>query len=390
MRLKLFFIFQILIIHTVFSQNIVINGSFEDLTDKVKEPGSVFLASPWLGGTQAMPDLYTPKAKDDRVAVPVNERGEQETGRGLGENYAGFLLYSYGEKVPRQYLTAKLRYPMLAGEWYCVKFSISLSDLSKYACDNIGAYVSHDSVGTDKELILNFEPQIINSSNQIFEKQWDWDPICRIYVAEGGEQFLTIGNFAPQNGTNVKSVKRPAGSTKTQTRDAYYYIDDITVVPNATKENCKCEPGQFQFAHLEKQESSFETAAEDIPDKVILGTTQEILVMDPTIEKANDDVEILFQKTKSTLPPDGTEKLNEVIKVMKDDVTLTIQVTGYRDGTEKVLKDLSEKRANQVSKYIISKGINKERVTTSDAGVLESSDAASQASNMKVYIVFSE
>ncbi len=108
---------------------------------------------------------------------------------------------------------------MLAGEWYCIKFHISFADLSKYASDNIGAYISHDSVGNDKDLMLSFKPQIINSTNRIFEKQWDWEAICRIYPAEGGEQFITIGNFAAQTEVKVKSVRRPSGYTSTQMRD---------------------------------------------------------------------------------------------------------------------------------------------------------------------------
>ena len=377
MRLKSLPILLILMTHSLFGQNLIKNGGFEFIDGKVKEPGLIFLAPPWVAGTQATPDLYATKAKSDLVGVPINAYGDQEAEKGTGDNYAGILLYSHGAKKPRTYLTAKLKYSMLAGEWYCVKFNISFADLSKYACNNIGAYISHDSVGSNKDQILNYKPQIINSTNDIFEKQWGWESICRIFVAEGGEQFITIGNFAPQAETKMKSVKRPKGYTKTQIRDGYYYIDNISVIPNATKENCKCEPGQYQFAHLEKQESSFETAAEDIPDKVILGTTQELLVMDPTIEKKYEDAEIMFQKTKSILASGETDKLIEVIAVMKKDKEVTIEVIGHRDATEKVMSDLSQKRANQVSKYLISKGVSRERISTTDAGPSESFEGGS-------------
>ena len=391
MYLKIIPIIGIFLMNTAFAQNIVQNGSFEDLSGKVKEPGSVFLAPPWVGATKAVPDLYSSKAKDERIKVPVNAYGDEKPKE--GENYAGILVYSYGDKEPRHYLSQKLKYPMLAGEWYCVKFNISFADLSKYASDNIGLYISQDSVGSETDLVLSYTPQVINSTNRIFEKQWDWEDICRIYVAEGGEQYITIGNFAPQAEVKTIRVKRPSGYTQTQTRDGYYYIDDISITPNATRENCKCEPGQYQFAHLEKDEASFETAEEDIPEKVILSTTAEILVTDPTIETKYENINLYFDKAKSLIRSSENEKLNEVVKIMKEDKEVTIKVVGRRASSEKVMRDLSEKRANQVSKYLVSKGVSQERITSSDGGAGESyegSTDADEALNMVVNIVFSE
>ena len=391
MHLKNLIIVGCLLVSALQGQNIVQNGSFEEVNGKVKEPGTVFLAEPWVAGTKEVPDLYSAKAKDERVKVPINSYGEEKAKE--GENYAGIRLYSYGDKEGRQYLTQKLRYPMLAGEWYCVKFNISFADLAKYACDNIGLYISQDSVGSETDRFLSFEPQVINSTNRIFEKQWDWEDICRIYVAEGGEQYITIGNFAPQDAILTKRVKRPAGFTSTQTRDGYYYIDDVSITPNATRENCKCEPGQYQFAHLDKEESSFETAKEDIPDKVILGTNQKILVADPTIETKYENLYIHFDKAKSILTSAETEKLNEVVKIMKEDKEVTIKVVGHRSGSEKVMRDLSQKRANQVSKYLLSKGIEDIRLTTTDGGAAESVEGggdSDESQNMVVDIVFSE
>ncbi|MEQ8325225.1 MAG: OmpA family protein [Vicingaceae bacterium] len=391
MYLKLLSALMILCYTTVYAQNIVQNGSFEELNGRLKEPGSVFLAPPWVGATKAVPDLYSPNAKDERIRVPENAYGDEKAKD--GENYAGLLLYSYGDKEPRHYLTQKLKYPMLAGEWYCVKFNISFADLSKYASDNIGCYISQDSIGSETDLFLNYSPQVINSTNRIFEKQWDWEDICRIYVADGGEQFITIGNFAPSPEVKTTRVRRPTGYTQTQTRDGYYFIDDISITPNATRENCKCEPGQYQFAHLDKDESSFETAAEDIPEKMILSTNAEILVSDPTIETKYDNVYVNFEKAKSVLAGGQMKALNEIAEIMSEDKEVSIKIVGHRAASERVISDLSQKRANQVSKYLISKGIDKTRITTSDAGAsekMEGESAEDEAKNMIVDIIFSE
>ena len=117
--------------------------------------------------------------------------------------------------------------------------------------------------------------------------------------------------------------------------------------------------------------------------------------MDPTIEKKFDDEIIEFQKAKYNLSTAQTAKLNEVANNLIKNDELTIEVIGHRDWTENVLKDLSYKRANQVAKYLVSRGIDKERMTISDAGSTEAyeddySSKEMQAKNMTVEVVFSE
>lgn len=373
-------------------QNLVVNGSFEEIEKKPKNPGEIFLAPPWSAGTQAVPDLYSESAKDDRIKVPVNAYGDEKPKD--GENYAGILIYSDREKEPRSYLLTKLKHPMLAGEYYCVKFHISFADLSKYATNNIGAYVSKDSIASEVDLILDYKPQIINSTNRVFEKQWDWEDICRIYVADGGEQYLTIGNFAKQDDIIKKSVKRPPGYTSTQIRDGYYYIDDISILPNATPENCKCEPGNFAFANLNKDETEFATDEADVPDKVIIGTTGEVHGELPKPKKIHDDAIVGFSLGKYNLDSKASAELAKVSAFLKENPDVQVKLIGHVDDSEKVVPNLAENRMDEVGKYLVSKGhssknISKENVKDSkpldDTGLKEN-----RGKNMVVEIVFSK
>lgn len=390
-RYSLLSVFVVLSSH-LFAQNIVINGSFEELSDKPRNPGEVFLAKPWTGGTQAMPDIYSPSAKDDAIDAPDNAYGSQKPKD--GKNYAGILMYSNREAEPRSYLTQKMKYPMLAGEYYCVKFHISFADLSKYAINNIGCYISHDSVGSETDLMLSYKPQVIHSTNRIFEKQWDWEDICRIYIAEGGEQFITIGNFESQEGTQTQSVKRPREFTQTQLRDGYYFIDHITVTPNATPANCKCEPGSFAFANLEKEAQTFETAEEDVPDKVIVGTTEKLPDGKAPASTAHKDVVIGFGLGKSNLDAGANAKLNEALKKLKGNENLKVKLVGHVDDSETVIKDLGKDRINQVHKYLLSKGIDNKRIETQDVFDKEPIDSSGSNDkrqlNMVVEMKFSE
>lgn len=388
MRNIFLFLLTISLTIPAFAQNLVVNGSFEEIEKKPKNPGEVYLAPPWVAGTKAVPDLYSKKAKDDKIKVPNNNYGDEEPKD--GENYAGILLYSDREKEPRSYLSQKLKYPMLAGEWYCVKFHVSFADLSKYAVDNLGCYISKDSIGSETDLILNYQPQVQNSTNRIFEKQWDWEDICRIYVAEGGEQYITIGNFAKQDDVKKKSIKRPRGYTSSQFRDGYYFIDDISVVANATRENCKCEPGNFQFAHLDKEEAEFSTADTDIPDKVIISTTGQVHGEMPVEKAVHEDVIVQFSKIKYNLSAAESKKLDEVAAFLneKDDVKVTL--IGHQDDSEKVVQGLSENRLSQVAKYLSSKGVSDDRIESEDAKHTKPVDASDEEANMSVELKFSK
>ena len=374
------------------AQNIVENGSFEVISGKPKNPGEIFLAPPWVGGTKAIPDLYSPSAKNSLIKVPENAYGEQEPKD--GKNYAGILIYSNREAEPRSFLSAKLKYPMLAGEHYCVRYYISFADLSKYASNNISCYISHDSIGSESDLILNHQPQVEHSTNRIFEKQWDWEAICRIYVADGGEKFITFGNFKPQTETRVISVKRPPGVTVSQIRDGYYFIDHISITPNATQENCKCEPGTFAFANLDKEEASFETDKEDIPDKVIIGTTGSISGEAAVAKVVHEDVTVEFGLGKSNLDSKNTIALEEVSKFLKENDKAKITLISHNDKSEAAVKGISKKRLDQVAKYLMSKGVDQGRIESKDvqatAPIDDSGTKENRHLNMVVEIKFSE
>lgn len=348
------------------AQNLVINGSFEEIVKKPKEPGQIHLAEPWVSGTQSAPDLYSRSAKSDLIRVPENAYGDEEPKD--GDNYAGILIYSDREKEARSYLTAQLKHKMLAGEDYCIRFYVSFADMSKFASNNIGLYVSHDSIGNENDLILNFKPQIIHSTNRIFERQWSWEPICRIYRADGGEQFIAIGNFGSQEGTQTKPVKRPSGYTKPQLRDGYYFIDMVSVEPNATPKNCKCEKGNFAFANLDKEEQSFETDNSDVPETKFIGSTDR---EDATgndggaasaSAKANEIIS--FSPGKSTIEGGASTKANNVVKYLKENPGSKVKLTGHVDKAEASISGLADKRITAVVKHLRLKGIDQERIET--------------------------
>ena len=97
-----------------------------------------------------------------------------------GDNYAGILLYSYNNKTPRTYVQSPLKIALTGGLDYCVKFHISLSDLSKYAVNNIGAHLGVDPLMLDAkgDIIFNNKKEFSNvvkdASNKVYNNRYNW------------------------------------------------------------------------------------------------------------------------------------------------------------------------------------------------------------------------
>ena len=103
-----------------------------------------------------------------------------------------------------------------------MSFYISLADYSKFAVDNLGAYLSAGPVTANSPGPLPFTPQVVNQSGTFRSSIEEWMLIQGSFVAVGGEDHLTIGNFNDDLNTPALQV-RNAGEL------AYYFVDDVSV-----------------------------------------------------------------------------------------------------------------------------------------------------------------
>ena len=74
---------------------------------------------------------------------------------------------------------------------------------------------------------------------------------------------------------------------------------------------------------------------------------------------------IFFDFDKSTLRPESTNELERLVKLMNDNATLKIEISGHTDskGAADYNKTLSESRAKAVVDYLVKAGIKAERLT---------------------------
>jgi outer membrane protein OmpA-like peptidoglycan-associated protein len=103
---------------------------------------------------------------------------------------------------------------------------------------------------------------------------------------------------------------------------------------------------------------------------------------------------VLFATNESKLLPSAQVKLNEVANVLvKQDPDSKIVVEGFTDsqGTTAHNQDLSQRRAQSVREYLVSRGVASDRISASGFGpsrpVADNSSAEGRANNRRVEIV---
>jgi len=88
------------------------------------------------------------------------------------------------------------------------------------------------------------------------------------------------------------------------------------------------------------------------------------------LEKAIKLENIYYDFDKSNIRPDAAIELNKLVKIMKDNPTIWIELGSHTDsrGNDQYNLQLSQNRANAAVQYIINQGINQNRITAKGYG----------------------
>lgn len=328
------------------TENLVPNGSFEATDGKVKKLGGIGSATGWTSPTGARADLFTP-SKVPEINAPENFYGKENAKE--GSNYAGIVGFSYGNKVPRTYVMTKLVAPLKKGMRYCVKFNVSLAEASKYASNNIGANFSKKPFATEEKTIIKDVAHILHVENDMkkIDQTFAWEQVCGTFTAEGGEKYITIGNFYADDKTKSESNKKSKDIKVDQIIAAYYYLDEVSVT--------LLEDGQFCDCIIAEEKNEYSTTiyqkAINLNDKM-------------TVNQMIEAHQTFFAFGKTTLTPVGKESLDFIAEKMKADPAIKLEIQGHSDlqedkvGEEKPLyANMASKRVNAVIVYLTEKGI---------------------------------
>ncbi len=97
------------------------------------------------------------------------------------------------------------------------------------------------------------------------------------------------------------------------------------------------------------------------------------IIRDLVLTKKGETIELdhlIFEQGKGVIDPKSFLGLDEVVAMMKEDTRLVIQLEGHTDnqGDAKKNMELSQDRVENVKKYLVSKGVAKDRVKTKAFG----------------------
>lgn len=79
---------------------------------------------------------------------------------------------------------------------------------------------------------------------------------------------------------------------------------------------------------------------------------------------------VFFEQAKADLLPTSNDELNRIVKIMKDNPSMKIELIGHTDnrGDANLLMQLSQQRVDAVKDYLVSKGIAESRIVTKAMG----------------------
>lgn len=221
----LFFLMNIFLRCSI-AQNLVPNPSFETYTLCPMVQGKIEYTAPWTAAKDtSSTDYFNSCApfgstgSSPGYGIPKNDPGFQQAR--TGSAYAGLIMFS---SFQREYIQVQLIYPLIAGKSYYTEFYVNLSNgpgtIYIPSCNSIAANFSVTKpvhVGWGR---LALTEHILAPGNPVLKDTLNWLKVSGIYTAQGGEEYITIGVFAPQNAVQVLDPL-PLYS--------YYLLDDVSV-----------------------------------------------------------------------------------------------------------------------------------------------------------------
>jgi OOP family OmpA-OmpF porin len=302
---------------TPVQKNLVPNGSFENFR---KKSGSIKQAIPW---TQiASVDFYQAPVEKDTCSMRGGYKSDCYAGLRFQKRYKEFVQVRLAESLHR-------------GTVYEFEMHVRLAYWSNALLKSFGALISkggyHGQGDAVKSCIID---SICKKGG--FINNYQWFTIKGKYKADGGEKYITIGNFFPKVEKDLIRIN----IFKLGFREAYYFVDEISLYKAKEVE----EKVAVEYV------GSIKTNEEDS----ILAVKKDIQVGEKVALK-----NIFFENGKYYLLPESYQELNKLAQYLIRNPRMQIRINGHSDnsGSKNKNQKLSELRAREVFEYLIKKGV---------------------------------
>lgn len=302
-----------------FRKNLVPNGSFENYR---KKSGNIKNAIPWQ--QIASVDYYQEPLSND---TSLTQKGAKE-----GNCYAGLRF----QKKYKEFVQVKLAESLHRGTTYEFEMYVRLAFWSNASLKTLGALFTKVGYKSQNDVQRSALIDTVTKKGGLING-YQWFKISGKYMADGGEKYLTIGNFSP----SIQKEMVRMDIFKLGFREAYYFIDDVSLLKaKEVVEKVKVEiVGSFSIN--EPQDSVLEVKSNiKVGEKVQLKN-------------------IFFENGRYYLLPESYVELNKLAAYLIRHPQMEIRINGHSDnsGTKAKNQKLSELRAREVFEYLIKKGV---------------------------------
>ncbi|MBK7132880.1 MAG: OmpA family protein [Bacteroidales bacterium] len=269
-------------------------------------------------------------------------------------NYAGLALYKKSEPYS-EYIQGQIIKPLSKGQKYCLKVSIALASYSGFSVDHLAIHLSTKPIKIHTGTESSFKPQVILSTSKVNNKQFI--TICDFFIAGGGEQFITIGRFAPAESLEIISRKDMPKTNFGIDISAYYLIDKVELNEIQDKTECSCNNTTVPIDTIKQVEKPYSLLIEN--DLTQLKTGNSIILKN-----------VNFQFDSYELLQSADSVLFIVKKFLTDNPDLKLLISGHTDdiGSDEYNLELSINRAKAVYNWLIKNGIDSSRLNFTGFG----------------------
>ena len=260
-------------------------------------------------------------------------------------NYTGVALYKESDSYS-EYIQGKLITPLIKGKKYCLRTSINFCSYSKYSVNRLAFYLSSSPVSVNYKNESTFSPQIIFSKLPVENKHFA--TLCDYFIADGSEQFITVGRFTGPEDMNPSLRKDYLPGLFGLEKASYYVFDNIELfeIQDTSECDCKLEILPISPAGF-KPEVPYETDLNKLKQGIPV-----------ILENVN------FKFDSYNLLDTSEDILKTLLTFLKKNPEIEICIEGHTDdiGTEQYNDELSINRARTVYNWLINNGINATRL----------------------------
>jgi outer membrane protein OmpA-like peptidoglycan-associated protein len=334
-----FFIFLSFIFNSSFSQNLLVNGGFED--ENICTEFHINCAPEgWISTADTYNNFFKiPGLAHSGLHCVAIEAGHSK------------------KQFTRTYIRTQLLCRLRKGNKYRIEFYVK----SRHnILDSVGIYFTSYDFLFEKQLRYKIIPSlyVADAIQRPVKRDTNWQKVSMEYTATGKELYLTLGNFSKRDITGATGISLE--------NHFFIFFDDISLIPKDPNEKIcdswrktKDEIYEFNARHnfLDLYIKTYSKNPPDPPeiDRTVLQTIDTLILHD-----------VLFATDKSELSRKSFRLLDSLCNSLLGKQIDSLVIEGHTDSTGSVSHNekLSKERAMSVANYIGGKLLLRQQLIT--------------------------